>query len=77
MRKGRKAKTRMMICLECGEPREVESDSFGVIVYRPCPNCKAIGICPDWSKDGQAVIRKKKGKRDLYERSRYRGGKLR
>lgn len=66
-----------MICLGCAAPREIDHETTtpGVIRYTACPACgPGVGITrPDDNYRGGHT---KKSKRDLYERSRYRGGRL-
>lgn len=41
----------MIVCYECDGPREIESQSPGVMKYKPCARCGAIGIRDDrWPK---------------------------
>lgn len=63
------------VCIDCGEPRRTFREvSAGTYQYDPCESCGAIGI--ERQGDLAPITRKKKANRDIYERSRYRGGKL-
>ncbi len=65
----------LMICLGCGQEREIDPSKClpGRIQYKLCP-CGEIGITR--KDDKFQEIHKKKSFRELYERSRTRGGKL-
>jgi len=66
-----------ILCIGCGAPRQADTAHAtpGVTPYLPCAICGAIGIRREGDPD-TAGSRRKKPARDLYERSRYRGGKL-
>lgn len=64
------------VCIRCGKPKteeDIEARRPGITQYKPCSACGAVGMLR--SNDTYQELHKKKTFRELYERSRTRGGR--